>query len=81
MKSEFPSRVHHKHNLYSMTYMHCASALPAHVLRWAGMRFQAQGGQQRAFGESWPPNQGQVAKVDRDLRRTIHDDDTQTVYG
>jgi hypothetical protein len=42
MKSEFPSRVHHKHNLYSMIYMHCASALPTHVLRWAGMRFQGR---------------------------------------
>src|SRR5438067_11001 len=31
--------------------------------------------------ESWPPNRGQTAKVDRDLRRTIYDDDAQTVYG
>jgi hypothetical protein len=31
--------------------------------------------------QSWPPNRGQVAKVDRDLRRMIHDDDAQTVYG
>jgi hypothetical protein len=31
--------------------------------------------------QSCSSNQGQVAKVDRDLRRTIHDDDTQTVYG
>ena len=31
--------------------------------------------------QSWPPNRGQTAKVDRDLRRTIYDDDAQTVYG
>ena len=31
--------------------------------------------------QRWPPNHGQVAKVDLDLRRTIHDDDAQTVYG
>ena len=31
--------------------------------------------------QSWPPNRGQAAKVDRDLRRTIYDDDAQTVYG
>jgi hypothetical protein len=31
--------------------------------------------------ERWTPNRGQMAKVDRDLKRTIHDDDTQTVYG
>jgi len=31
--------------------------------------------------QRWSPNLGQLSKVDRDLRRTIRDDDTQTVYG